>query len=506
MTTKCLSLFCLALIEKAAASLQIASMSQASSVLITIVWFLGASVCAAVESEAHPSPPNVLFIAVDDLRLNLGCYGDPVAVTPNLDKLASKSTQFNRAYCQFASCNASRASVLTGQRPDSISVYRLDTNYRETAPDAITLPQHFRENGYHTESIGKILHNYGKSRDNDRAWSVPARLDKVSHFRDYALPENGDQKATVAEAAPINEGHDPYVDATITTDAIETLGRLAASDQPFFLAVGFMKPHSPYNAPQKYWDLYEREEILPLCADERADGISDLNWPSAGEIRGFADVPKSGPIPAETQARMRHGYYATTSYLDANIGKVLDALEASGVAENTIILFWSDHGYHLGENDHWAKVTVRELDAHVPLLVHAPGHEPATTDAIVEYIDIFPTLSELSGLPAPQGIDGKSFVPVMTGASDSFRPAALTQTCRPWNRKGPVKQMGYSIRTADHRYTQWVDHETQAIIAEEIYDLGSDLYQRTNQIDNPDFQDIIATHRRLLEEERGLHD
>ncbi|MEM9478738.1 MAG: sulfatase [Verrucomicrobiota bacterium] len=477
-------------------------MAQASFAVRFVVGILCSWTLSHHAISAESSKPNVLFIAADDLRMNIGCYGDKLAVTPNLDKLAAKSMRFDRAYCQFASCNASRASVLTGQRPDSISVYRLSTNYRETAPDAITLPQHFRENGYRTESIGKILHNYGASNDNDRAWSVPARFDKVSHFRDYALPENNAQKATVAEAAPLKGEDDPYIDAAITADAVKTIEKLAASNQPFFLAVGFMKPHSPFNAPQRYWDLYQREDVLPLSSKERVDGISDLNWPNAGEIRGFADVPSKGPIPADTEARMRHGYYAATSYLDANIGKVLAALIESGLAENTIILFWSDHGYHLGENDHWAKVTVRELDAHVPLLVHAPGQTPGTSDALVEYIDIFPTLSELSGLPAPQGIDGRSFVPVMKGASDKHRPAALTQTCRPWNRKGPIQQMGYSIRTANHRYTQWFELKSQTIIAEEIYDLRSDLYQRTNEIENPTFAEVVVTHRQLLEKER----
>ncbi|MEM7602589.1 MAG: sulfatase [Verrucomicrobiota bacterium] len=478
-------------------------MSRLGCFLHSICWIAAPFFALSFSVASEPSSPNVLFVAADDLRLNLGCYGDPIAATPHLDQLAAKGVRFDRAYCQFASCNASRASVLTGQRPDSITVYRLSTNYRDTAPDAITLPQHFRENGYHTESVGKVLHNYGKSNDNDRAWSVPARFDKVSHFQDYALAENKTQKSTVAEAAPLADGDDPYVDAAITADAVQTIHRLAGGSQPFFLAVGFMKPHSPYNAPQKYWDLYQREAILPLCSEERASGISKWNWPVAGEIRGFADVPKKGSIPEETEARMRHGYYAATSYLDSNVGKLLAALKAGGIADNTIILFWSDHGYHLGENDHWAKVTVRELDAHVPLLLFVPGHASGTSDAIVEYIDLFPTLSELSGLPTPTGIDGKSFVSVLTGRAGTFRPAALTQTCRPWNRKVPIEQMGYSLRTADYRYTQWIDAQSQAILSEEIYDLRSDLYQRTNQINHPGFQEAIVKHRQLLASERG---
>ncbi|MEM0896140.1 MAG: sulfatase [Verrucomicrobiota bacterium] len=481
-------------------------MSPPHFALPLIIGILGSCIFGTHAAEADSPRPNVLFIAVDDLRMNLGCYGDSIAVTPNLDQLAARSVRFDRAYCQFASCNASRASVLTGQRPDSISVYRLSTNYRETAPDAITLPQHFREHGYHTESIGKILHNYGASLDNDRAWTVPARLDKLSHFKDYALLENSAQKATVAEAAPLDEEKDPYIDAAITTDAINTIQRLAQDSTPFFLAVGFMKPHSPFNAPSKYWDLYRRDEIRALCSEDRADGISDLNWPKAGEIRGFVDVPRKGPIPEETEAKMRHGYYAATSYLDANIGKILSALDTNGLTGNTLILFWSDHGYHLGENDHWAKVTVRELDAHVPLLVSVPGQAPGASDALVEYIDIFPTLSELSGLPAPRGIDGKSFVPVMRGTTNSFRTAALTQTCRPWNRKGPIEQMGYSLRTADHRYTQWIELKSQSVIAEEIYDLRNDPCQRINEIENPAFKEALVKHRQLLEKERGRRD
>ncbi|MEM7812956.1 MAG: sulfatase [Planctomycetota bacterium] len=447
--------------------------------------------------------PNVLFIAADDLRMNLGCYGDTVAVTPHLDALAARGVRFDRAYCQFASCNASRASVLTGRRPDTIGVYRLNTDYRDTSPAAVTLPQYFREHGYHTEAVGKVLHNYGQAHDNERAWSVPARLDKVSHFQDYALPENRSQKSTVAEAAPVGEADDPYVDAKITADAVATIARLAAGGRPFFLAVGFMKPHSPYNAPQRFWDEYSRDEIVPLGPTGRAVGVSPLNWPRAGEIRGFADVPRRGPIPTDTAARMRHGYYAATSYLDANVGKLLAALDAGGVADDTIVVFWSDHGYHLGENDHWAKVTVRELDAHVPLLVSVPGLAPGTSDALVEYVDLYPTLSELGGLPAPSGLDGRSFASLLVDSSAEFRPAALTQTCRPWQRKGPIEQMGYSIRTADHRYTRWVDHQTGALITEEIYDLRRDPYQRANGVNDRAFADTLAAHRTLLDRERG---
>ena len=428
--------------------------------------------------------PNVLFIAVDDMRMNIGCYGDPIAVTPNIDRLAARSIRFDRAYCQFASCNASRSSLITGMRPDSISVWKLNTNFRDTTPDAITLPQAFKQNGYHTESIGKVLHNYNDAlRDNERSWSVPARFDKVNHFRDYGyeknLPAPGKLKKTiVAENADVPD--EAYADGIIADDAVATIRRLAAKDKPFFLAIGFLKPHSPYNAPKKYWDLYDRADMKALGSTEAPSGVPEQNWWDSSEIRTFADIPKEGPIPEETAARMRHGYYAATSYADANIGKALDALEESGAADNTIIVLWSDHGYHLGENSQWAKVTVRELDARVPLIISIPGGQSGSTRALVESIDLYPTLSELCGLPASEAIDGRSFKSVLSNSNSSFRSAALTQVCRPWSSKAPIEQMAYSIRTDQHRYTQWLDFETNELIAEELYAIENDLLQRNN--------------------------
>ena len=439
------------------------------------------------------------------MRMNIGCYGDEIAVTPNIDRLASKSLLFKRAYCQFASCNASRASVITGQRPDTISVWKLNTHFRDTIPDVITLPQHFKANGYHTEAIGKVLHNYGaKQKDNELSWSTPARLDKISHFKDYVQDSNipkGSAKKTIVAERPTIENH-AYVDEQITEDAVRTIKRLAEQNAPFFLAVGFMKPHSPYNAPKEYWDLYQREEMKALCSEVHPEGVSDLNWWDSSEIRGFTDVPDKGPIPTETAARMRHGYYAATSYTDANIGKVINALEASGTADNTIIVFWSDHGYHLGENGHWAKVTLRELDAQVPLLITLPGNRSANTDAIVEYIDLYPTLSELCSLPQPIDIDGKSFACVLENPKSEFRRTALTQVCRPWSPNAPIETMGYSIRTADYRYTQWIDHNSKAMISEELYELEKDPYQRVNIGSTSGFRDIVSDHRLLLKKAR----
>jgi iduronate 2-sulfatase len=462
---------------------------------------IGVSLCGWA-TNAQSEKPNVLFIAADDLRMNLGCYGDEIAVTPNLDKLAEQSVIFDRAYCQFPSCNASRASILTGMRPDFLSVWHLEDNFRKTAPNVVTLPQYLKEQGYHTESTGKILHNYNKIRDNEKSWSVPARFDQENHFLDYAFPKNsrkGQSKGLIAENADVED--DAYVDGRITQDAVSAIRRLAGKNQPFFLAVGFLKPHSPYNAPSKYWDLYKRDDMSPLGPESRPQGAAEYNWFNYSEIRTFPEFPAEGPPSEELARRLRHGYYAATSFVDSNVGQLLDALQEAGIAESTIIVFWSDHGYHLGENSHWSKVMARDLDGHVPLLVSVPDKKASRSKAIVEYIDIYPTLVDLCDLPSFEGIDGKSFAHVVNNPSLEAREAALTQVCRPWP-KGPIEQMGYSLRTKKFRYTQWIDFTSGKILAEELYDHASDPFERNNLINDTAYQSNITYLRDLMTRNR----
>lgn len=470
---------------------------------LSAVLLIGVFGHAAPEEAVAKEKYNVLFIAADDLRMNLGCYGDEVAVTPHLDRLAGRAMVFERAYCQFPSCNASRSSVITGMRPDSISVWRLNDHFRKTAPDVITLPQHFKSNGYHTESIGKVLHNYYGIRDNELSWSIPARLDQEGHFNDYALKENsrkGKGKSLVAERADAPD--EAYVDGRITRDAVETIRRLSQQDEAFFLAVGFMKPHSPYNAPSRFWKLYDREDMQALGPQDRPDNQSDHHWFRFGELRSFPEVPNEGPIPEELAHRLRHGYYAATSFVDSNVGRLLQALEDSGLAENTIVVFWSDHGYHLGENAHWTKVTARELDSQVPLLIHVPGKEPGRTSAIVEYTDLYPTLVDLCRLPAVEGLDGISFAPVLDDPEREARKAALTQVSRPWPDRGAIEQMAYSIRTRDFRFTRWVDFQSGEVLAEELYDHREDVLERSNVAERAEYQVEKEGHARLLDESR----
>ena len=471
--------------------------------LMTLLLLLlaGCSKHSSYEEVTTPKQYNVLFIAADDLRMNLGLYGDDVAVTPHLDRLAAQGMVFDRAYCQFPSCNASRASIMTGMHPDTISVWRLNDHFRETKPDVITLPQHFKMHGYHTESIGKVLHNYNKIRDNELSWSVPARMDQENHFTDYAFEENsrkGNTKGLVAEMADAPD--EAYDDGRITQDAVETIQRLAQQDQLFFLAVGFLKPHSPYNAPTPYWDLYDREDMRALGPVDRPDNLPDYHWFYYRELRNFPEVPDEGLIPDELAQRLRHGYYAATSFVDSNVGQLLKALEDSGLVENTIVVFWSDHGYHLGENDHWTKVMARELDSQVPLLFHVPGKAPGRTSALVEYTDLYPTLVELCNLPAVDGLDGISFAPVLDNPEREAREAALTQVSRPWPTQRLIEQMAYSIRTRDYRYTRWVDFESREVLAEELYDHRNDTFERSNLTQHPDYQAVKQSHAQLLDE------
>jgi iduronate 2-sulfatase len=263
--------------------------------------------------------------------------------------------------------------------------------------------------------------------------------------------KKGAKKGIAAESAEYVGNK--YVDDHITVDAVQTIKRLKNSNSPFFLAVGFMKPHSPYNAPKKYWDLYKRTDMKALGLENRPDNSLDLNWFDYKEIRGFTDLPNKGKFSNDTAQKLRHGYYAATSYVDDNVGQLIKALKDNGLYDNTIIVFWSDHGYHLGENGHWTKATVRELDTRVPLIFRIPGQKPFTSHTLTEYIDIYPTLAELTHLPAPVNLDGSSFKQLFTEPSYQHKFAALSQTARPWPGNKPIKQMGYTIRTESYRYT-----------------------------------------------------
>jgi iduronate 2-sulfatase len=442
-------------------------------------------------ARGEPARPNVLFIAVDDLRTDLGCYGDPVAVTPNLDQLAARGVVFQHAYCQIAVCNPSRASVMTGRRPDTLRVWDLNTHFRKNTPDVVTLPQHFKANGYHCEAIGKIYHDPAKFRD-PPSWSVPAELDDTGAVRGkYASEENlriyqldgkaGREKAAATEAADVPDN--AYIDGRVADLAIERLRHLAAQPQPFFLAVGIRRPHLPFSAPKRYWDLYDREKLKTVPQPQPPRGAPGIALHDSEELRGYVGMPAEGPWTAEQIATLRHGYYAATSFADAQIGRVLSALREQSVEKNTIVVVWSDHGYHLGEHGLWSKTTNYEIDTRVPLIVAYPNqpHRGAEVSALVELLDVYPTLVDLSRLPAPAGLEGKSLRPWLEAPERAGRAAAFSQFSRPWPYREKPDVMGYAVRTPTHRYVEWRRFGTHEVVARELYAYrGDELFEAEN--------------------------
>ena len=469
--------------------------------------------------------PNVLFIAVDDLRPALGCYGDDNAISPNIDRLAGRGMRFDRAYCQQAVCNPSRASLMTGMRPDSIRVwdlkshfrdelppelahlpqYSCGTLFRQARPEAVTLPQYFMAHGWHAQSIGKIYHGSPEMQD-ARSWSAPETLNVVWKRQDYLLPENQSppasrwpgHKMAATEAADVADN--AYGDGQVADEALRVLGERAAAGGPFFLAVGFRKPHLPFSAPKRYWDLYDPGEIGAPEHAGRPRGIPDFAWHGSAELRGYRDIPDEGPLSADLVRRLRHGYYACVSYTDAQVGRLLDGLEQHGLGDDTIVILWGDHGYHLGEKAMWCKTSNYELDTAAPLILSVPGMANAGQgcQALVEFVDIYPTLADCAGLPVPEQVEGISLKPLLETPKRPWKKAAFSQFPRPWSYVGRPAVMGYSVRTADWRYTEWQDFNTGKALDCELYDHNEDRAELHNLARDAARADVIARHKGLL--------
>ena len=455
-------------------------------------------VMSAKSAFAAEPKLNVLFIMADDFRPELSGSGSS-ARTPNLDRLARRAVQFDRAYCQQAVCNPSRSSMLTGLRPDTLQVWNNSTHFREKRPDVTTLPLHFKEHGYVTRCVGKIFHNWHTQEKGDaRSWSAPEFLHYATHGDDTPQVK-GDVPPNQATGGPrkylnvfMCESRDvpdeAYYDGRVAAEAVRVLSEVKA--QPFFLAVGFWKPHAPFNAPKKYWDLYERAK-LPTLDPRRPSGAPEVAFHDSREILGLPGA-RVNPTP-EQVAEMRHGYFANISYMDAQVGKVLDALDRSGVADRTIVVFVGDHGYHIGEHTQWGKTSNFELDARVPLMIAVPGgrHAGARTPAFAELVDLFPTLAALCGLPAAPGNEGISLAPVLADPTKSVKRFAFTQHPRPaYYDREPDKMpqaMGCSVRTAAVRYTEWRDWKTGETIARELYADADEPAETRNLVDDPRF-------------------
>jgi iduronate 2-sulfatase len=464
--------------------------------------FLTSGLIAVLAHAAETKRPNVLFIAVDDLRPEVNASGSNVIKTPNLDRIAARGTTFDRAYCQQAVCSPSRSSLMTGRRPDATRVWDLETHFRTALPDAVTVAQYFKNHGYHSMSMGKIFHG---GFDDPQSWSVPSQYPKSPQYASEAAlkmqndPANTDKKGRArgpaVEDADVPD--DTYADGKIARLAVKTLGELKQSTKPFFLAVGMLKPHLPFVAPKKYWDLYDPAKIYVPAFQKLPAGAPGFVGHTNGELASYADIPKNGVIDDALARRLRHGYYAAISYMDAQVGLVLDALEKEGLADNTVIVLWGDHGWQLGEHGLWHKHTNFEVSARSPLIISAPGQKAVGRKSLslAEFIDIYPTLADLCGLPKPKDVEGVSLKPVLDDAAASVRPVAISQYPR---SDGGKSLMGYSIRDDRWRLTLWRDRKDNSIHATELYDEVSDPHETVNVATKPEHAEVIARLSKFL--------
>lgn len=440
---------------------------------------------------------NVLVFFMDDLRPELGCYGETYIETPQIDQLASEGVLFERAYCQQAICGPSRVSMMAGKYPDRLGIQDLWSPLRKNIPDAMSLPRYFKEAGYKTLSYGKVYHHHSDDKENwtelpnkpGNKYADPAVLESIRERTEEAVRRGMSTRekfsfttGPATEAADVED--EVYQDGAVAEQAIDSLRR--HKDEPFFMCVGFAKPHLPFAAPKQYWDLYERDqfEVPDRTLPEDAPRIAFTTW---GELRAYQGMPKEGFLDDEQTKELRHGYAASVSYADAQLGKVMAELERLGLRENTIVVMWGDHGFKLGDHGQWCKHTNFELDTRVPLIVSAPGMESGKrTESLVEIIDIFPTLVGLTGGVVPEILDGKSLEPVLQDPSSMHRTHAISEY-----RRG--KNVGYTLRNDRWRYTEWINVETQEIGERELYDHAETQLSHRNLVNETGLSDLVDT-------------
>ena len=489
--------------------------------------------CSEQETQIKP---NILFVSIDDLRPALGVYDDPVALTPNIDRLAGEGMVFRQTFCQTAVCAPSRASLMTGLRPDSTRVWHLGDKFREINPETVTMPQYFAKHGYHTVNIGKIFHNY---MPDSISWDEPD-LRPARYVRPDWIGRDGEtfyiseavnksqeiKRDSLLKLRPIryadgwNTGpaweaadvHDTlYYDGAQTELAKKTLSRLAESDQPFYFGLGYFRPHLPFAVPKKYWDLYDQDEI-PLAANpEMPDSAPIWSMNSMYELRhydGFGHIghPTSSYRMSEDTARiLKHGYYASVSYVDALLGDLIQHLKTLELYENTIIIIWGDHGWKLGDHNSWGKMTNYNIDLEVPMIIRYPDQKKrgVETYAITELVDMFPSLCELAGIEVPDYAQGTSFVPLLNDPELPWKKAAFSQFHRrPRVSADGERYMGYSINTAEYHYIEWygwdpVTGTRGEFVESEMYDRINDPHERRNISGKED----LANQQSILSEQ-----
>jgi len=430
---------------------------------------------AALVQQKHKL--NVLFFAVDDLNTRLGCYGAPVR-SPNIDALANRGVRFERAYCQYPLCNPTRSSLLSGRRPPTTGIMENLTWFRKRMPDVVTLPQHFRASGYVTAQTGKIFHG---GLDDDRAWEIGGT--KLAEPKPRTPAEQAERQKQADRWVAVEGEGESQPDYRIATRAVELLEQLTKQDKPFFLAVGFHKPHVPLIAPKKYFDLYDAEKIeLPVYYAPKPTGEPPAYRPN------FDLFIKRDATP-ELARQGIAAYYAATSFMDAQLGRVLKTLDRLGLPDNTVISLFGDHGWHLGEKGMWSKMTLFEVSLRAPLVVSVPGLRSAGEASArpVEFVDLYPTLVEACGLLMPQGLEGRSLMPLLHRSSAKWDKPALS-----YLRRGQV--LGVSVRTERYRYTEWDEGHKGA----ELYDHDRDPHEAYNLAQDPKHAKTVAKLKALL--------
>ena len=505
-------------------------MNRVSSLLVTI-----ASLLLGYVSSAQSARPDVLMIAVDDLRPRLGCYGAPYVQTPNIDRLARQGVVFERAYCQYAKCGTSRLSLMTGLRPNSIRVFsNRDKDvkaFRKRRPDAVSVARWFKAKGYHTQGLGKVYHDGWDLATDWSAPSFPGREQEMLEVFDESHP---DGHSIIAErlACPVKQSPDVpdnYFFAGRMTDQALAILRDRGNAMPLFLAVGYRRPHLPFIAPKRYFDLYQPDDSWlarnprpavgsPIMAWFNSDGYvgsarrvgltmpvqptrdEAIEW-NGYEMRSYLGVPNHGPITRNVQRELLQAYSACVSYVDAQIGRLLDELEHTKRRANTIVVLWSDHGWHLGEHSAWGKMTNFEIATRVPLIIAGPGISPGRTQTLAELVDLYPTLCEIAGIGIPPHLEGESLVPALREPSRNLASVALSQYAR-----FREQYMGYALRTDRDRFVVWFETKTGRIVERELYDHETDPNETKNLAVEPD-QDrhVRKLEARLLDAFQLIH-
>jgi iduronate 2-sulfatase len=474
-------------------------MRRSLSIVVPALIVLGLGMPAAAQSPAARRP-NVLLIMSDDLNNDLGTYGHPIVKTPNIDRLAQRGVRFDRAYNQFPLCNPSRASLLTGLRPDTIRIYELVTQFRKNKPDAVSLPQLFQKNGYISARVGKIYH-YGvpgeigtAGLDDPPSWNVtvnPRGVDKDEEplLTNYTPNRGPGLGSALAFHASDARGED-HTDGKVASETIALLE--ANKDRPFFIAAGFYRPHCPYIAPQKYFDMYSLDKIkVPQISAEAL-----AQYPEAA----FFTRPPNWGLTEQQEREVIRAYYASITFMDANVGRLLDALDRLKLTENTVVVFMSDHGYNLGEHGQWMKQMLFEESARSPLIVAGPGvrAKGKGSPRVVEYLDLYPTIAELAGLAAPRELEGRSLTPLLKQPDVAWNHPALTQVRRGTQPDGFF--MGYSLRTERWRYSEWDEGKRGT----ELYDEKADPGEMHNLATDPKYADTVREMKGGLRSARGL--